>query len=163
MIETPEEFFAHYFALLTGGRPPFPWQAKLFRDMIENQWPDSLPLPTGSGKTAILYVWLIALAWSLRQGRRSSIPRRLVWVVNRRVVVDQATDEAERIQKTLDHLPSDDPLVGALANSSVSRRPLSVSTLRGQRADNRDWSRDPSAPAILVGTVDMVGSRKFLA
>jgi CRISPR-associated endonuclease/helicase Cas3 len=159
MIETPEEFFAHYFALLTGGRPPFPWQAKLFRDMIENQWPDSLPLPTGSGKTAILYVWLIALAWSLRQGRRSSIPRRLVWVVNRRVVVDQATDEAERIQKTLDHLPSDDPLVGALANSSVSRRPLSVSTLRGQRADNRDWSRDPSAPAILVGTVDMVGSR----
>jgi CRISPR-associated endonuclease/helicase Cas3 len=34
-----------------------------------------------------------------------------------------------------------------------------VSTLRGEFADNREWSRDPLRPAIIVGTVDMVGSR----
>ena len=36
---------------------------------------------------------------------------------------------------------------------------LPVSTLRGGFADNRDWLDDPTKPAIIVGTVDMVGSR----
>ncbi len=36
---------------------------------------------------------------------------------------------------------------------------LAVSTLRGEKADNRAWSRDPRTPAIIVGTVDMIGSR----
>src|SRR5262249_50248892 len=31
--------------------------------------------------------------------------------------------------------------------------------LRGQLADNRAWLEDPSSPAIIVGTVDMIGSR----
>src|SRR5207253_672575 len=37
--------------------------------------------------------------------------------------------------------------------------PLAISTLRGQFADNRHWSADPSRPAVIVGTVDMIGSR----
>jgi CRISPR-associated endonuclease/helicase Cas3 len=37
--------------------------------------------------------------------------------------------------------------------------PLAISTLRGQFADNGEWSADPSQPAIIVGTVDMIGSR----
>jgi CRISPR-associated endonuclease/helicase Cas3 len=36
---------------------------------------------------------------------------------------------------------------------------LRVSTLRGQHVDNRAWLKDPAAPAIIVGTVDMIGSR----
>ena len=36
---------------------------------------------------------------------------------------------------------------------------LPISTLRGQYIDNREWLEDPAAPAIIVGTVDMVGSR----
>jgi CRISPR-associated endonuclease/helicase Cas3 len=36
---------------------------------------------------------------------------------------------------------------------------LPISTLRGQYVDNREWLEDPAAPAIIVGTVDMVGSR----
>ncbi len=37
--------------------------------------------------------------------------------------------------------------------------PLAVSTLRGELADNEEWELDPSRPAVIVGTVDMVGSR----
>src|SRR5207249_1854517 len=37
--------------------------------------------------------------------------------------------------------------------------PLAISTLRGQFADNREWSADPARPAVIVGTVDMIGSR----
>ncbi len=37
--------------------------------------------------------------------------------------------------------------------------PLPISTLRGGFADNRDWLEDPARPAIIVGTIDMIGSR----
>ncbi|MEY4512536.1 MAG: hypothetical protein RLZZ450_4658, partial [Pseudomonadota bacterium] len=36
---------------------------------------------------------------------------------------------------------------------------LPISTLRGQFVDNRLWLEDPASPAIVLGTVDMVGSR----
>ena len=31
-------------------------------------------------------------------------------------------------------------------------RPLAISTLRGQFADNREWLADPARPTIIVGT-----------
>jgi len=34
-----------------------------------------------------------------------------------------------------------------------------VSTLRGELADNGEWSLDPTTPAIILGTPDMIGSR----
>lgn len=37
--------------------------------------------------------------------------------------------------------------------------PLAISTLRGEFADNGEWAADPARPAIIVGTVDMIGSR----
>lgn len=37
--------------------------------------------------------------------------------------------------------------------------PLPISTLRGQHVDNKQWLEDPAAPAIIVGTIDMIGSR----
>jgi CRISPR-associated endonuclease/helicase Cas3 len=37
--------------------------------------------------------------------------------------------------------------------------PLAISTLRGQFADNGQWCADPARPAVVVGTVDMIGSR----
>ncbi len=36
---------------------------------------------------------------------------------------------------------------------------LAVSTLRGQFVDNREWLADPTKPAIVIGTIDMIGSR----
>jgi CRISPR-associated endonuclease/helicase Cas3 len=132
----------------------------LFNRLVTGDWPDSLELPTGSGKTSILKIWLITLGWSLMRGRECTIPRRLVWVVNRRVVVDQATEEAAEMARQLSEMRLDDPLAQALRACSFHKKiALAVSTLRGQKADNREWSRDPLIPAIVVGTVDMIGSR----
>jgi CRISPR-associated endonuclease/helicase Cas3 len=134
--------FRKAFATLTanpGG--PFPWQESLFQKFLKGQIPTSCCLPTGMGKTSIVALWLIAL------GYRAEVPRRLVYVVNRRTVVDQTTNEVERIRENLSKLTL--PGLDALA----------VSTLRGQFADNREWSADPSRPAVIVGTVDMIGSR----
>lgn len=159
MPSSPESFFREHFGHLSAGLVPYPWQEKLFSQFISNNWPDSVPLPTGAGKTAIIKIWLIALGWNLKIDGAIKIPRRLAWVVNRRVVVDQATEEVNAVADFL--ASSDNELAGTLRACCGSDRqiPLAVSTLRGQKADNRQWSYDPLTPAVIVGTVDMIGSR----
>ena len=58
------DFFRKYFPQLAHGHRPYFWQAALFERLINDDWPDSVALPTGAGKTSILQVWLLALAWS---------------------------------------------------------------------------------------------------
>lgn len=141
------------FMLLTGN-PPFPWQRALYERFIADDFPKACDLPTGLGKTSVIALWLLALA------KNPKLPRRLVYVVNRRTVVDQSTAEAERLRSQLlepatRHLrDSLDALAAVAAN-----HPLTISTLRGEFADNGAWRRDPSRPAIIIGTVDMIGSR----
>ena len=128
---------------------PFPWQRRLFERLLAGELPGSVDLPTGLGKTAVMAIWLLARA------AKAPLPRRLVYVVDRRAVVDQATDFAETLREQL-KCPDLEQLRGALG---LGDRPLPISTLRGQYVDNREWLEDPAAPAIIVGTVDMVGSR----
>lgn len=130
--------FKQSFEQLTGNKP-FPWQEALYGLFSSGAFPSSCNIPTGLGKTSVLAIWLIA------QSRFPNlIPRRLVYVVNRRTVVDQTTTEAENLKKNAKFAGCTEP---------------AISTLRGQFADNREWSADPSKPAIICGTVDMIGSR----
>ncbi len=130
--------FETAFQSLTGNAP-FPWQQALYRQFEAGQIPASCNLPTGLGKTSVIAIWLISLA------NGHGVPRRLVYVVNRRTVVDQTTEEVEKYRRNL-------------ASAGITE-PLAISTLRGQFADNREWSADPSRPAVICGTVDMIGSR----
>lgn len=159
--------FERLFFALTGN-DPFPWQGELYRRLVIGDWKGltACDIPTGLGKTAVIPTWLIALA-----NRGGDVPRRLVYVVNRRTVVDQATAEAEQIRKKLVNPDEGDPapeirkarvrLATFLRDLAADPGPgpLAISTLRGQFADNREWSADPARPAIIVGTVDMIGSR----
>jgi CRISPR-associated endonuclease/helicase Cas3 len=134
--------FESAFTALTGN-PPFPWQSALYDRFVSDRKdniPASCNLPTGLGKTSVIAIWLIALA-----NHPTKLPRRLVYVVNRRTVVDQTTDEVEKYRHNL--------------VAAGITEPLAISTLRGQFADNREWSADPSKPAVICGTVDMLGSR----
>lgn len=136
---------------------PFPWQRRLYETMCAGRLPDAIDIPTGLGKTAVIAIWLIARASG------APVPRRLVYVVDRRAIVDQATEVADRIATRLsarEAAESDE--LGALRKGlglGEADDPLPVSTLRGQHADDRRWNEDPSRPAIIVGTVDMIGSR----
>ena len=158
--------FNEEFKALTGNLP-FPWQEALFHDWFSRgEFPSSCNLPTGLGKTSVVGVWLLALAHNPR-----TVPRRLVYVVNRRTVVDQTTAEVENyrsrlasdsIHPALKSVCAKLEELGSIALESQNgkpRSPLALSTLRGQFADNREWSADPSRPAVIVGTVDMIGSR----
>lgn len=137
---------AHWLARALGVDSPFPWQTELLRRFLLGGLPPAVDVPTGLGKTAVMAIWLVARALG------APVPRRLVYVVDRRAVVDQAT----AVASTLRELVEADP---ALKHALGLGRPLPISTLRGQFVDNREWLEDPSSPAIVLGTVDMVGSR----
>jgi len=137
--------FDEAFRVLSGTKGPFPWQVELYeRWFAQGKIPGSCNLPTGLGKTAVIVIWFIAL-----MNHSDKMPRRLVYVVNRRTVVDQTTDEVEKLRKNIQKLK----------DLPDHARQLAISTLRGQFADNREWSADPSRPAVICGTVDMIGSR----
>lgn len=150
------QFFASSFLALTG-YPPMPWQARLFgAHFVSGSLPEAVSIPTGLGKTAVMAVWLIGLAWQMRNQTAPSLPRRLVYVVDRRAVVDQSTTFAEKLREAL-ATPAANELRTALGFTEDQK--LAISTLRGQFVDNREWLEDPSRPSIIVGTVDMIGSR----
>lgn len=149
-LVTDKSFRAIFCALTEND--PFPWQESLYENFIAGKIPSAVDLPTGLGKTSVVAVWLIALIT-----HPDRMPRRVVYVVNRRTVVDQTTAEVERIRKRLCDSP--DLLAALSALSAIpANMPLAISTLRGQFADNRQWCADPARPAVIVGTVDMIGS-----
>jgi len=156
--------FRDCFRALTGNFP-FPWQEKLFAEFLERKFRERCDVPTGLGKTSVMAIWLLGLVHHHRNHSLDGYPRRLVYVVNRRTVVDQATREAERIRLAIGNEPT---LAGtaSILRSLVTRdsdAPFAISTLRGQFADNAEWRDDPARPAIIVGTVDMIGSRLLFA
>lgn len=152
--------FEMCFEALTGNHP-FPWQRALFREFASGHFRRTCDVPTGLGKTSVMAVWLLALVSHLRRGTDIGFPRRLIYVVNRRTVVDQATREAERMRSALVSSSQLVDIAAELRSACLQRDdvPFGISTLRGQFADNAEWRNDPTRPAVVVGTVDMIGSR----
>ncbi len=152
----PQFFFALW------AREPFPWQTMLAERVAEEEWPRVLDLPTASGKTACLDIAVYALA--VQAGRplaERSAPRRIWFVVDRRIVVDEAFERASQIATKLAEATSG-PLRHAadrLRTLSGTDRPLAVARLRGGIFRDDGWARIPSQPAIITSTVDQLGSR----
>ena len=153
-------FFKDGFKALTD-HDYMPWQSRLFDCVIAGKFPPGISIPTGLGKTSILAIWLLALAHRCLNGKVDGFPRRLAYVVNRRTVVDQATAEAEKLRAALEktELAEIATALRGLAADDRTDSSLAISTLRGEFADNGEWRTDPARPAIIVGTVDMIGSR----
>jgi len=92
----------------------------------------------------------------------------LVYIVNRRTVVDQATNVVNGIRERLlepcksewaAHKSALNSLAASLRKLTPEFPLIAVSTLRGELADNEEWKDDPSRAGIVVGTVDMIGSK----
>jgi len=145
------------------GHDPFPWQKRLLRQVAaKGEWPAVLDLPTGSGKTAAIdiAVFHLALESGRPQGRRA--PVRIAFVVDRRLVVDDALERAEKLVEALANPQG-------LVTKRVAERlrtlsgddgpPLLARRLRGGIPREDDWARTPSQPTVLCSTVDQIGSR----
>lgn len=103
--------------------------------------------PTGLGKTAA-----VTLAWAFKRLKEDeATPRRLVWCLPMRTLVEQTAQEAESWMKRL-----------ADAWRSKGRKaPPAVHKLLGGDVD-KDWVLDPTREAILIGTQDMLISRALM-
>jgi CRISPR-associated endonuclease/helicase Cas3 len=139
----PDIEFNECFKALTGledSQSPFPWQEKLFDEFVQKRFRSTCDIPTGLGKTAVIAVWLLALAHHASQGTHYDFPRRLVYVVNRRTVVDQSTHEAVKMREALGRKIRLKGVKDALQSLGAleSDNPLAISTLRGQMADNAE-------------------------
>lgn len=119
------------------GVSPYPYQQRL----ADEPWPDVLEIPTGLGKTAaILLAWL-----HKRQRQDAHTPRRLVWCLPMRVLVEQTARLARQWTATL-------------AGAGLLSRAPAVHVLMGGDVA-RDWDLRPEDDAILIGTQDQLLSR----
>ena len=138
------------------GDPPFPWQQRLTRQVLERKcWPSVIDLPTGTGKTAVLDTAIFCLAVD-----PASFPRRTVFVIDRRIVVDQVCKRAERIRDRVKDAETGvlEAVKARLAGLSDGD-PLDVAALKGGVPLDNEWARQPDRPWVVVSTVDQFGSR----
>ena len=148
--------------------PPFPWQARLVEELAaEARWPDLLDLPTGSGKTVALDIAVFHLALQAEAGSARWAAMRICFVVDRRLVVDEAYTRAQRLEAALLDAAGGEtapPIVRAVAArlqtlAGDGQPPLVARRLRGGAPREDDWARTPCQPTVLCSTVDQVGSR----
>lgn len=159
---SPALFPAYFKALW--GKEPFDWQTRLLKKVHGEGWPTTLDLPTGSGKTATLDVALFALALdttvAVEQRRQA---RRIVLVVDRRVVVDQAYERAvaiaNRLAEARDGILADVAKALRELSGDPTGQPVLPTVLRGGMPREAEWAKSPSQPVIMTSTVDQVGSR----
>jgi CRISPR-associated endonuclease/helicase Cas3 len=118
------------------GCSPHGYQARIARGGL----PAILQAPTGTGKTGIILAWL----WRLfSNDNASGTPRRLVYALPQRSLVEQVSHEAEMWLARLN-------LTGQVALHVV---------MGGRGESQRQWRQDMDRPAIVIGTVDSLVSK----
>ena len=155
---------------------PFAWQTALARRVAGVEgWPEAIALPTGAGKTACLDIAVFALAAQvlrLERGEPVTAPRRIFFIVDRRIVVDEAYERACRMAAKLAcalRAPGDDVLAQIARNllsigghhktNCSGSRPLEAHILRGGMYRSEAWGQNPLQPSVIASTVDQTGSR----
>ncbi len=135
----PHDYSSFFRTALRTEGNPFGYQTRL----AKQDWPDLIEIPTGLGKTAaIIVAWLYK-----RLGHESGTPRRLVYCLPMRTLVEQTVDNAKT---WIDNLTE----AGIYAKSNAPK----VATLMGGVCD-KDWDIDPVNDSLIVGTQDQLISR----
>lgn len=131
---TADDFGAFFWEVY--GYPPFRWQERLLAHVAaRGEWPDTLDLPTGSGKTAAIDIALFHLALQADLGSERRAPVRIAFVVDRRLVVDDAYERAAKLSDGVNWSLLDDADAKALEQKlSANGRHERVAMLARVRA-----------------------------
>lgn len=125
------------------GHEPYPYQRALG---TEGDLPSMLAVPTGLGKTAaVLMAWLWRRRFAAAKERERT-PRRLVYCLPMRTLVEQTDRVAREVLSRLE------------ARGHLGRGEVDVDVLLGGAADD-GWAARPEHDGIIVGTQDMLLSR----
>jgi len=160
MNELTSKMFDDFYREVTGHKP-YGWQSRLAEKVVkEGRWPDVIDIPTGCGKTSCIEIAVYALACNPEKN-----PRRIVYVVNRRIVVDDTSNRAEKLCKLLKNASKNDecPVLLKVKNKlceiAGGTTPLKHFTFRGGIQINEDWKANPTQPLVISSTIDHAGSR----
>ena len=136
---TFDEFFKKATKNQTQSFVPYPYQRRL---ASLDEIPDILNIPTGAGKTeaVVLSIYLWRRFFRDKQISKNT-PRRLIYCLPMRVLVEQTID---RIEMWIKNLELDDK--------------VSVVTMMGGDTE-KQYSMEPEKDLIIVGTQDMLLSR----
>lgn len=145
---------------------PFPWQVTLMQEVAEGEWPGVLAPPTSAGKTSVIDIAVFALALQAARPRHErTAPLRIFFIIDRRIVVDEAASHARQLAERLAQALQPEAPDSALRRvaQALSRyggdQPLHVVALRGGMYRDETWTRSPNVPTVCLSTVDQVGSR----
>ena len=137
---TFDEFFKSATGLEGG---PYPFQTEFAQ--AEKNLCQLVYVPTGLGKTAMAILGWMWRRFKAPQEIQKATPRRLVYCLPMRVLVEQTTGNAEK-------------WVENLRNAGFLYKDVPVHVLMGGE-EAEDWYLYPEREAILVGTQDMLLSR----
>ena len=127
------------------GRDKLPdgWQRRFATD----DWPEVVIAPTGSGKTAA-----VTLGWAAQRVRDpDTTPRRLVWCLPMRTLVEQTVQAVKEWFGELHHK----------VGGGLLPTPDDIHVLMGG-IEAADWLENPDRPAVIIGTQDMLLSRALM-
>lgn len=147
------DFNTFFSAAFEDARLPYDYQRRLAESPCEGRL---INIPTGLGKTAaVILAWLwnrvgppsqISNLKSEMHGTAVPWPRRLVYCLPMRTLVEQTRDEAEK-------------WVSALVKKGciIGKEPKVIVLMGGE--DSGEWDIYPEENTILIGTQDMLLSR----
>jgi CRISPR-associated endonuclease/helicase Cas3 len=128
--------FDEFYEAATGDAP-HGYQARIARG---DGLPDVVTAPTGTGKTGVALAWL----WRrMNEDYQESTPRRLIYALPQRSLVEQVASEARKW----------------LANLGLTEE-VALHVVMGGRGETQgEWREDMHKPAVVVGTVDSLVSK----
>lgn len=176
--------FDRFYAEIHPGLEPYPWQSALAdrlagerrSDDAATMPPLSIGVPTGSGKTSVIdaLVWALA-AQADRAPSERTVGVRIVWAIDRRLLVDEVAKQADDLARRLKTASADDtdalheiavrldslkglPAPENGAEPTFHGVPLVVSRWRGGVAIPSP-AQHPMQVEIITSTVAQIGSR----
>jgi CRISPR-associated endonuclease/helicase Cas3 len=115
---------------------PYGYQVRVAQDGL----PAVVQAPTGAGKTGVVLAWL----WRRLQGPDpAAVPRRLIYALPQRSLVEQVADQ----------------VTGWLKNLALTDKVALHVVMGGEGKSQAQWRLDMHRPAIVVGTVDSLVSK----
>lgn len=162
--------FKTFFKVAAGGHTPFNYQCQLAcgernASESEDEWLGGgtkcasklIDIPTGLGKTAAA---VLAWLWNrVRRRQNQRWPRRLVYCLPMRTLVEQTEKEVQQWLKNLHNRAADLGFNGSALKDLKWLKKHSPVILMGGEETDRDWDIWPERTAILIGTQDMLLSR----
>lgn len=139
-----DRFTSFFSTAFPDGRVPYAYQERLAACPCESRL---ISIPTGLGKTAaVILAWL----WNRVHKNDPQWPRRLVYCLPMRTLVEQTRDEAQAWIEAL-----------VKAGAITGKPPRVIILVGGEEPGDheKDWDLYPEDNTILIGTQDMLLSR----